>query len=80
MKEVRSPWSSGGNPVHSAKRGIRSSTPGRADQGDLPAPPIHGRTEHGEEPAGPQGRRPDSTPQGEPQEHETATDRSPHED
>jgi hypothetical protein len=88
MKEVRSPWSSGGNPVHSPGKphspGARSMPTSRADQ-TFPAAPIRARTSPGDEgatlavhgPAGPQPF-PDSAPQGEPQEHQTTTDRDPH--
>jgi hypothetical protein len=88
MKEVRSPWCSGSNPTYSPGKpispGARSMPHSRADQTAFPtvirAPASLGDQGgellvHG--PEGPQPL-PDSAPQGEPQEHQTSTDRDPH--
>jgi hypothetical protein len=91
MKEVRSPWTSGGNPVHSPGKphspGARSSRPQSLPRADQMTAPIRAPISHGDQggtlavhgPEGPQPM-PDSAPQGEPQERETAVDRDPHEE
>jgi hypothetical protein len=93
MKEVCSPINTrstspalNSGPKLPLSPGARSD-PGRsrADQTSFPATPIRAPISHGDQggellvhgPAGPQPM-PDSAPQGEPRERETAVDRDPH--